>query len=90
MNSSLGACRTLKDLDLRLIVGYSSKSMISYRVPNGYEGKKHGAKVKAIRSHVSDFLSGLKTGASYFIGLLMHLQYLHRLFPSVRGCECSS
>ncbi len=45
MNSSLGACRTLKDLDLRLIVGYSSKSMISYRVPNGYEGKEHGAKV---------------------------------------------
>ena len=53
MNRSLGACRTLKDLDLRLIVGYSSKSMISYREPNGYEDKEHGAKVKAIRSHVN-------------------------------------
>ena len=48
MNSSLGAWRTLKDLDLRETVGSSSKSMIRYRVPKGYEGKEHGAKVKAI------------------------------------------
>jgi hypothetical protein len=36
MNNSLGACRTLKDLDLREIVGSSSKSMIRYRVPRRY------------------------------------------------------
>jgi hypothetical protein len=36
MNISLGACRTLKDLDLRETVGSSSKSMIWYRMPNGY------------------------------------------------------
>jgi hypothetical protein len=42
MKSSLGACRTLKDLDLRLIVGYNSKSMISYRVPDGYDVKEQG------------------------------------------------
>jgi hypothetical protein len=34
-----------------------------------------------------DFLSALKSGASYFNDLL--LQYLDRLYPSVRGCECS-
>jgi hypothetical protein len=47
-NISLGACRTLKDLDLRVIVGYSSKSMISYMVLPGYEGKESGAKVEKI------------------------------------------
>ena len=36
MNSSLGACRTLKDLDRRVTVGCSSKSMIKYRVPKDY------------------------------------------------------
>ena len=36
MNSSLGACRTLKDLDLKETVGSSSKSMIRYKMPKGY------------------------------------------------------
>jgi hypothetical protein len=53
MNSSLGACRTLNDLDMRLIVGYSSKSMISHRMPKGYEGKEHVAKVKVIACDAS-------------------------------------
>jgi len=35
---------------------------------------------------IGDFLPSLKSGASYFNDLL--LQYLDRLFPSVRGCEC--
>ena len=40
MNSSLRACRTLKDLDLGVIVGYSSRSMISHRMPKGYAGQR--------------------------------------------------
>jgi len=48
MNSSLRACRTLKDLDLGVIVGYSSRSVISHRMPKGYAGKEQGAKVKTI------------------------------------------
>ncbi|MGD0954776.1 MAG: hypothetical protein ABR985_20725 [Methanotrichaceae archaeon] len=32
----LGTWRTLKDLDLREIVGCSSKSMIRYRMVKGY------------------------------------------------------
>ena len=44
MKSSLRVCRTLKDLDPGVIVGYSSRSMISHRMPKGYEGKNTGKK----------------------------------------------
>jgi hypothetical protein len=47
MNISLGACRTLNDLDRRVTVGVSSKSMIDYRMLPRYEViEKSGVKVK--------------------------------------------
>jgi hypothetical protein len=48
MKSSLGACKTLKDLDLKETVGSNSNSMISYRVLPGYESEEHIAEVKSI------------------------------------------
>ncbi len=40
MNISLGACGTLNDLDWKVIVGVSWKSMIRYRALPRYEAKE--------------------------------------------------